>query len=49
MCREGWDEVELLQLEAEGDDLFSERGEVVLVGVADPLDQAVNTKAFDGP
>ena len=40
-CQCGND-VEFFEFEAEGDDLFAERGEVVLVGVADLFDQAVN-------
>ena len=43
------DDVEFFEFQAKGDDVFAERGEVVLVGAANLFDQAVNTKAFHRP
>ena len=40
------DDVKLLEFEAQGDDLFAEGGEIVLVGFADLLDESMDAKAL---
>jgi hypothetical protein len=44
---EVWDDDKLAEFESSGDHLFTEGGHVVLVGVADLLDQTVSSESFE--
>jgi hypothetical protein len=48
-CRQLGNDVEALELQAQGNDLLSQTGEVVLVGSSDLFDQAVGTQSLRQP
>jgi len=44
---QAWNDDEMLEFEASGNDVFAESSQVVLVGTANLLNQAVKAKAFE--